>query len=116
MKNLKMLKSILKIGVIAILLFSINNVVFGANSITISPTEDVVATSDGNNNTNKPTGIQLSSNNNTNRNTNNTNSNKTNTNLPKTGMEDNTMLFIVLAVCGVSAVYAYKKVADYKKL
>ena len=38
----------------------------------------------------------------------------TNTNLPKTGLEDNTMLYIVLGVSAVAAIYAYKKVRDYK--
>ncbi len=44
---------------------------------------------------------------------NNANTN-TNTNLPKTGLEDNTMLYIVLGVSAVAAIYAYKKVRDYK--
>ncbi len=117
MKNLKMLKSILKIGVIAILVFSIHNTVFAASSITISPNDETVSSEEDNTsteaNTNKPTGIELSTNTNTNT-VNNTN--KTNTILPKTGMENNTILFIVLAVCGVSAVYAYKKVSDYRRL
>lgn len=40
----------------------------------------------------------------------------TNTNLPKTGLEDNTMLYIVLGVSAVAAIYAYKKVRDYKEI
>lgn len=120
MKNLRILKSILKIGVIAILVFSIHNTVFAASSITISPNDDGTVSSgdnntitDANTNTNRPTGIELSTNTN---NTNNTNNGITNTNLPKTGMEDKTVLIIVLAVCGVSAIYAYKKVSDYRRL
>lgn len=117
MKNLKILKSILKIGIIAILVFSIQKNVFAASSITISPNDGTVS-SGGNNiipetNTNRPTGIKLSTDN-----TNNTNENNgmTNTNLPKTGMEDKTILIVVLAVCGISAIYAYKKVSDYRRL
>lgn len=52
---------------------------------------------------------------NTNRNT-NTNTNKntnknTNTTLPQTGI-DSSMVFII-AICGISAIYAYKKIRDY---
>ena len=35
-------------------------------------------------------------------------------NLPKTGIADNTVVFIVVGVCAVAAIYAYKKVRDYK--
>lgn len=115
MKSLKMLKSILKIGAIAILLFSIHNTAFGASSITISPGNETVSTGDNS----TPTGIEITPTNNTN-NTNNTTAknttNKTNTTLPKTGIEDNAILFVVLAVCGVSAIYAYKKVSDFRRL
>lgn len=52
---------------------------------------------------------------NTNTNTNiktNTNTNNANaTGLPKTGL-DSTVVFII-AICGLSAVYAYKKIRDY---
>ena len=40
----------------------------------------------------------------------------TNTNLPETGLEDNTMIYIVLGVSAVAAIYAYKKVRDYKEI
>ena len=35
-------------------------------------------------------------------------------NLPKTGIADNTIVFVVIGVCAVAAIYAYKKVRDYK--
>ncbi len=41
----------------------------------------------------------------------NTNTN-TNTSLPKTGAND-TAMWLLVAVCGVSAVYTYKKIRDY---
>lgn len=55
-------------------------------------------------------------NNNTNKNTNtntnkNTKTNNTNTTLPQTGI-DSSMVFII-AICGISAIYAYKKIRDY---
>ena len=35
-------------------------------------------------------------------------------NLPKTGIADNTIFFAVVGVCVVAAIYAYRKVRDYK--
>lgn len=35
-------------------------------------------------------------------------------NLPKTGIADNTIVFAVVGVCVVAAIYAYRKVRDYK--
>lgn len=35
-------------------------------------------------------------------------------NLPKTGIADNTIVFAVVGVCAVAAIYAYRKVRDYK--
>ena len=64
--------------------------------------------------------------NNTNRNNTNSNSNRTNTNnssiydntntLPKTGVEDSVPVAVLLIVFAISAVYAYKKVKDYKNV
>lgn len=45
--------------------------------------------------------------------TNNTTS-TLNQNLPKTGIADNTIVFAVVGICAVAAIYAYKKVRDYK--
>lgn len=64
--------------------------------------------------------------NNTNTNTNNTNKsnntnnssvyNNTNNNLPKTGIEDSIPVVALVVVFGVSAVYAYKKIKEYKNI
>ena len=78
-------------------------------------------------NTNNTTNSSLTANNTTNntvRNTatNNTtnNTSKTNNNvntLAKTGLSDtNGIVALIVVVCGVSAIYSYKKVNDYKKL
>lgn len=40
--------------------------------------------------------------------------NTENTNLPETGIEDSTILYVVLGISVVAAIYAYKKVRDYK--
>lgn len=63
---------------------------------------------------------------NTNANTNNSNSNRTNntnnssiynnTNLPKTGINDSIPVAMLVVVFGISAVYAYKKIKDYRNI
>ena len=86
-------------------------------------------TSTNNTNTNNTTNSSLTANNNTTTNntvrntaTNNTtnNTSKTNNNvntLAKTGLSDtNGIVALIVVVCGVSAIYSYKKVNDYKKL
>ena len=71
----------------------------------------------GNNTTNNFTNTNNSTNNTTNNSTNRVNNTVNNatrntTTMPNTGV-DYSILFIV-AVCGVSAIYAYKKISDYK--
>ena len=53
---------------------------------------------------------------NTNVNTNTNTSYRTNTNtetLPKTGVTDGYVVAILVTVCAISAIYAYKKIRDY---
>ena len=85
-------------------------------------------TATNNTNTNNTTNSSLTANNTTTNNTvrntatNNTtnNTSKTNNNvntLAKTGLSDtNGIVALIGVVCGVSAIYSYKKVNDYKKL
>ena len=85
-------------------------------------------TATNNTNTNNTTNSSLTANNTTTNNTvrntatNNTtnNTSKTNNNvntLTKTGLSDtNGIVALIVVVCGVSAIYSYKKVNDYKKL
>ena len=85
-------------------------------------------TATNNTNTNNTTNSSLTANNATTNNTvrntatNNTtnNTSKTNNNvntLAKTGLSDtNGIVALIVVVCGVSAIYSYKKVNDYKKL
>lgn len=74
------------------------------------------------NNTNNTTN-NLNNTNNTTNNLNNTNSNRNNntnsnrnntTTIPNTGV-DYSVVFII-AICGISAIYAYKKIRDYNNL
>lgn len=43
-------------------------------------------------------------------------SNYNNTSLPKTGVEDSMPIVVLTVVLGISAVYAYKKIQDYKNI
>lgn len=101
-------------------------------------TNVLAAEGDGNftqltlNNTNSNSSNTNSNNantNNANTNTNNTNTNNTNranntnnssiynnTNLPKTGIEDSIPVAMLVVVFGISAVYAYKKIKDYRNI
>lgn len=55
--------------------------------------------------------------NNTTNNTSNTNTNRNVNTLAKTGLSDtNGIVALIVVVCGVSAIYSFKKVNDYKKL
>ena len=69
------------------------------------------------NNTNTNTNNTNTNTNRTN-NTNNTNNSSiyNNTNLPKTGISDSIPVALLLVVFGVSSVYAYKKIRDYKNI
>ena len=68
-------------------------------------------TNNNNNNTNK-------ANNNANTNNNNSNNNSVynNNNLPKTGIGDSIPVAMLIVIFGISAVYAYKKVKDYRNI
>lgn len=139
MKNLKILKKLVIVMLSLVLVTVCSTSVFAAD-------DDVFTTVDSNKNTsntaeNNATGNEIANNangntnSNTNSNTNNsltarntntntnTNNNTSNTNrnvsntLAKTGLSNTSgIIALVLVVCGVSAIYSYKKVNDYKKL
>lgn len=48
--------------------------------------------------------------------TRNNTSNYNNTSLPKTGVGDSMPVVILVVVLGISAVYAYKKMQDYRNI
>lgn len=78
-------------------------------------------TNNTNTNKNTNTNVNTNTNINTNTNTNNTNSSSyTNTNsntLPKTGVEDSQSAMLLIAVVAtISAVFAYKKMREYRDL
>lgn len=139
MKNIKILKKLVVLMLSLVFVLTCSNVAFAADDdlfTELSNTNN--STSDGN----ALTGNNTNSTNNTNTNTaplttnSNTNTEKTNTNsntnsknvstnrnvsntnaLANTGLSNTgSIIALIVVVCGVSAIYSYKKVNDYKKL
>ena len=52
----------------------------------------------------------------TNTNVNTTNTNNYNTNLPKAGLRENTMMGVAITILAVVAIFAYKKINQYKNI
>ncbi len=76
-----------------------------------------------NNSSNTSNNTANTNTNNTSNNTSNTNTNKSNnssvynnTSLPKTGLSDSIPVVLLVVVFGASAIYAYKKVNEYKNI
>ena len=120
MKKSIILKSFLVILVSMMLVFVTSTVhaetasnaeyedLFGEGSSNTNNTSNTGNTNNANANANR------SNTNNTNRN--NTNRNNTNTTLPKTGIEDSLPTALLVIVFAISAVYAYKKIKDYRNI
>lgn len=77
-------------------------------------------TASNNSNVNKSNMNSANTNTNAN-NTNNSNNSKNssiynNTNLPKTGIEDSIPVAMLVVIFGISAIYAYKKIRDYRNI
>ncbi len=130
--NLIKLFSILLMSIMVIMFTT--NVWAEDNDFTTLPvnTNNTANTNSNNTNANTNNSNTPSNNSNTNRsntNTANTNSNNTNntnnannssiynnTNLPKTGIEDSIPVAMLVVIFGISAIYAYKKIRDYRNI
>ena len=144
MKNLKVLKKLVMVMLGIALIVVLSGNVFAADDdlfTSVSSGNNTEATTTNNttgNDTNSATTNNTTSNtansslttnsasntnttrntssNTTNNTTSNTNRNVTNT-LAKTGLSNTgSIIALVVVVCGISAVYSFKKVNDYKKL
>ena len=126
MKKSNLLKvfSILVLSVMVIFITtSVNADNTTGNFTDITPT---LQSETGNNNANNANVNANSANtnrantNNANTNTNRANTNNSsiynNTNLPKTGIGDSLPIAALVVVFGISAVYAYKKIKDYRNI
>ena len=132
MRKEKILK-LMVVLTIGIVLVAMTSNVFAADSnSTVDFFEDTTNQLNTNTNTNTSTNTNTNTNTNANTatNTNNVNTNATtdatkntvantnnyNTNLPKAGLKENTMMGIAITVLAVVAIFAYKKVNQYKNI
>lgn len=90
---------------------SVNN----TNSNTNNTNTNNTNTNTNNTNTNN-TSRNNTNTNNTNRNNTNNSSIYNNTSLPSTGIENAIPVAILVVVFGISAIYAYKKIKDYRNI
>ena len=129
MKRERILKTIIVL-IIGVVLFAMTSNVFAADT-GLDFFDDTTNQLDKNTNTNantNATNTNTSNTNNTNTNntntvdttntsaTTNTNTNNYNTNLPKAGAGENTIMGVAITVLAVVAIFAYKKVNQYKNI
>ena len=118
MKNLKVNKIII---VLAIVLAVILGLTFSVNAAeSINPVQVIGNDTSDNSNSNSNSNSNANSNKNSNANKNaisynNTNVNN-NTNLPKTGLTDYSVLFVVIGALAIIGIVAYKKASYYKDI
>lgn len=110
------------IKLFSILLISIMVIMFTSNVLAATDTDDFSDLTNTLNNTNN-TNTNSSNTNTNDTNTNSSNVNKSNntsiynnTNLPKTGIEDSIPVAILVVIFGISSIYAYKKIKEYKNI
>lgn len=112
-KKARLTKIVLIIMIVSLTLLLNARQVNAANNIFTDLTNTINSNTSSNNTTENTT-----TNNSTNTTiltTNNT-SVANNTSLPKTGLEENSSIMLLLTISVISAVYAYKKVQDYKNI
>lgn len=126
MKNLKLVKVVMG-AIISLIVVAMANQVFADNvtdltnalgnssSSSNSSSTNNITSNTALNNTTRNNTVNNTIKNNSVLTTNNTSS-YNNTSLPKTGIEDHIPATILLVVFGVSAVYAYKKIQDYRNI
>lgn len=126
MKKTNLIKGI-SIVLISVMVIAFSSSVFAADNTGFNDLTSTLSNSSNNNSSNGNTNSNTA-NNNTNRNTNNANTNTNtknntnnssiynNTNLPKTGVESSVPVAVLVVIFGVSAVYAYKKIKEYKDI
>lgn len=126
MKKEKILK-IIVVLILGVTLLAMSTRVFaavgdsdGLMDLYDDTTNQLNTTNTNNTNTNTNTNLLNTNTLNTNTNTNITNTtlntNNYNTNLPKAGAAENKMLGVAFTVLAITAVYAYKKVKEYKNI
>ena len=126
MKNSKLVKVVMG-AIISLIVVTMANQVFADNVTDLTNALGNSSSSSFNSSTNNITSNTALNNTTRNNTVNNTIKNNSvlttnntssynNTSLPKTGIEDHIPATILLVVFGVSAVYAYKKIQDYRNI
>ena len=113
MKNSKLTKIILVAIVALIALVMVKNTVFAATEL---PTNSLLPTNTATNNATENNTVNNTSANNTVLTTNNESSYNNNASLPNTGVTDTMPVVVLVVALAISAVYAYKKMQDYKNI
>lgn len=126
MKKSIILKSFLVILVCAILVFAITPVyaatdegfedVFADNTLNTSNTSNTSNTNSNTTNKNTNTNSNSSNVQNLNALKNTSNTVNTSNSLPKTGIQDSLPMMLLVVVFAISAIYAYKKIKDYRNI
>ena len=117
MKNGKLLKIALVLIMTIALLVMATNVFAADGDYTLDLTNTLNTNTGNTGNTNTPVTNTPTTNTNTpTYNTTVPTANNTNTNLPSAGLAEDTMLFVVLTVLVVTAIYAYRKFKYYKSI
>ena len=113
------------IKVVLVMILSLMLILFSTNVLATDQYEDLTQTlgagSNSANNANNAGNVANNANNaNNDNNSNNVNNNNSsiynNSNLPYTGISDSIPVMILLVVFAISAVFAYKKIKEYKNV
>ena len=128
MKNSKLAKLVLVV-LMVVMIACIGEDVFAAENTSNYQDLGAELNTTGNNTTgNNATGNNATGNNATNKTSNTSNTlntsnltnnaikNATNNALPKTGISSSTSIVVLITIFGISAIYAYNKIRDYKNL
>ncbi len=108
------------IGIIMILIFGLNVISNASSSITYNWGDNntnsnsiinQISLTNTSSTNNSEGNISTENTNNTTRTNNATTTNNNSVSMPNTGLED--LPWVVIAICGISAVFAYKKIKEY---
>lgn len=116
MRKTNLIKGI-SIVLISVMVIAFSSSVFAADNTGFNDLTSTLSNSSNSNSNNSNTNRNTNTNTNTKTNSNTNNSSiYNNTNLPKTGIESSVPVAALVVIFGVSAVYAYRKIKEYKDI
>lgn len=110
------LSTMLILGISSTFVYAADDDGFGDLTSTLNNTNTNNSNNTNTNNTNTNTNNTNVSNTNSNNSATSSVYNNTNTNLPKTGISDSIPVAMLVVIFGISAIYAYKKISEYKNV